>query len=190
MLVRGKAIVIIPVFIKKKFGEEGLIYWLSKITPEARLVYDSKIDENNWFPLKTILIEPTANIAHLFYNWDLTTAAWELGRFSADNRFSGIAKLLVKFPTPNYFINKGVEYLPDYYKPCELKIVENSDGFSVLRITYFPEMDKTTEYRIGGWMARGLEMNGCKNLRVDITKSLTSFNAYTEYQITWRKKTK
>lgn len=190
MLVCGKAITIIPEFIKKKFGEEGLIYWLNKITPEARRVFESKIENNKWYPIKTVLIEPTANIAHLFYNWDLKSAAWELGRYSADNRFTGITKLLIKFPTPYYFINKGVEYLPEYYKPCELKIVKNNDGHSILRITYFPEIDKTTEFRIGGWMERGLEMNGCKNLSVNITKSLTRFDAYTEYQIKWRPKAK
>jgi hypothetical protein len=171
MQVRGKAIVVIPGFIKKNFGEEGLIYWLSKITPEARHIYESKIDGNKWYSLKTVLIEPTANIAHLFYNWNLKSAAWELGRYSADNRFGGISKLLIKFP-------------------CESRIVENSDGLSILHITCFPEMDSTTEFRIGGWIQRGLEINGCKNLQVNITKSLTRFDAYTEYQINWQSRGK
>jgi hypothetical protein len=190
MQVRGKAIVVIPGFIKKNFGEEGLIYWLSKITPEARHIYESKIDGNKWYSLKTVLIEPTANIAHLFYNWNLKSAAWELGRYSADNRFGGISKLLIKFPSPNFFVNKGAGYLSEYYRPCESRIVENSDGLSILHITCFPEMDSTTEFRIGGWIQRGLEINGCKNLQVNITKSLTRFDAYTEYQINWQSRGK
>lgn len=185
MQVRGKAIVIIPGFIKKKFGDEGLIYWLNKITPAARKVYESKINGDQWFPLKEVLIEPTANIAQLFYKWDLQTAAWELGRYSADYRFSGIGKLLIRFPSPNFFVNKGVEYLPEYYRPCGLKIEENQEGFAVVRIIEFPEIDSTTEYRIGGWIERGLEMNGCKKLSVKITRSLTRFDSFTEYRINW-----
>lgn len=190
MMVKGKAIVMVPGFIKKKFGEEGLIYWLSKITPQARQVYDSKINVNHWYPFKEIFLEPTANIAHLFYEWKSQPAAWDLGRYSADHRFAGLGKLLIKFPSPNFFINKSEEYLSDYYRPCELKIEENREGFAIVRIIYFPEIDKTTEYRIGGWIERGLELNGCKDLRVDITKSLTQFDPYTEYTIHWRSKPK
>jgi hypothetical protein len=188
MMVRGKAIVVIPAFIKKKFGEEGLIYWLHKITPQARRVYDAKIDVNQWFPLKEILLEPTANVAGLFYGWNLQKAAWELGRYSADYRFAGVGKILIKFPSPNFFVSKGVEYLPDYYRPCRLVIKENSDGKAIVQVTYFPEIDKTTEYRIGGWIERGLEMNGCKDLKVDITKYLTHFDPCTEYTLHWRPK--
>lgn len=187
-MVRGKAIVVIPSFLKKKFGDEGLIYWLSKITPQARTVYDARIDVNRWFPLKEILIEPTAVIAGLFYEWKLQPTAWELGRYSADYRFAGVGKILVRFPSPNFFVNKGAEYLPEYYRPSELKVVKNSDGFAVARVTRFPEIDKTTEYRIGGWIERGLELNGCKNLKVEITKYMTNFDPFTEFTIRWRPK--
>lgn len=188
MMVRGKTIILIPPFIKKKFGEEGLIYWLNKITPQARKVYDGKIDVNAWYPLKEILLEPTANIAGLFYEWKIQPAAWELGRYSAEYRFAGVGKILIKFPSPNYFVSKGVEYLTDYYRPCELQVHENGDGYAVVRVTRFPEIDKTVEFRIGGWIERGLEMNGCKDLNVEITKYLTHFDPYTEYSIHWRPK--
>ena len=188
MMVRGKAIEIIPEFIKKNFGDEGLIYWLHQITDKARQVYESKIDDKQWYPLKSILIEPTANISQLFFKWDLKKAAWTLGRFSAEQRFSGVSRLIVKFPSPNFFIDKGIEYLPDYYRPCQMKVVKNTDGHGIVHIVKFPEIDLTTEYRIGGWIERGLEMNGCKDLRVEITKSLVRFDAYTEYSIKWKPK--
>lgn len=188
MMAKGKVIVMIPGFIKKNFGEEGLIYWLHQITENARNVYESKIDENQWFPLKSILIEPIANIAHLFFKWDLKKTAWALGRYSAEHRFSGISRLTVKFPSPNSFIDKDVEFLSDYYRPCQMKVVKNKQGQAIVQIIKFPDIDLTTEYRIGGWIERGLELNGCKDLQVEINKSLVRFDPCTEYSIRWKSK--
>ncbi|MCU0287042.1 MAG: hypothetical protein MUF15_11680, partial [Acidobacteria bacterium] len=69
--------------------------------------------------------------------------------------------------------------------PSTIETAESKDGLAIVHITKFPEIDKTIEYRIGGWMERALEINGCKNVKVNITKSLTSFEPYTEYKITW-----
>jgi hypothetical protein len=186
MQVSGNIIAAIPRFIKKKFGEEGLMDWLSQITAEAREVYIAKIDVGQWYPLKTILIEPTANIAQLFYEWDLKRTAWELGRFSADVRFKGPLKVLVKIPSANFFVSKGAEFLSSYYKPCEVEVPENSPGSARFRITHFPEMEQTIESRIGGWIERGLELNGCKSVKVSIPKSLVRLDPYTEFAITWK----
>jgi hypothetical protein len=185
MEVKGKAISVIPRFIKKNFGEEGLVYWLHQISEEARGVYDSKIDDNKWYPLKRILIEPSANLAQLFFDWDLKKACWSLGRYSAEYRFSGVSRLVVKFPSPNYFIAKGVEFLPEYYRPCRMEVVENVERHGVVRIIEFPEIDLTTEFRIAGWMERGLELNGCRNVKVEIRKSLVRFDPVTEYSVRW-----
>ncbi len=55
----------------------------------------------------------------------------------------------------------------------------------MFRITHFPEIDKTTEYRIAGWMLAALRINGQKDPEVKITKLLSNFDSCTEYQLFW-----
>jgi hypothetical protein len=183
--VKGAIIHSIPKSILDKFGQYGLKRWLELISPYARNVFSSPVNQEAWFPLKETLVEPMANIAQLFYDWDLKTAAWDFGRLSADVRFHGVLKLLVKIPSATSLINKAGEFLASYYRPCSIYVPVSEPKFCVVRITQFPELDKTTEYRICGWMERALEISGCKNVRVEIIKSLTNFQPVSEYELRW-----
>jgi hypothetical protein len=184
--VKGAIIYSISKSILDKFGQYGLKRWLELISPNARRVYSSEIDKEAWFPLKETLVEPMANIAQLFYDWDLKTASWEFGRLSAEARFHGVLKLLVKIPSPMTLINKAGEFMASYYRPCAIQVPVSEAKFCVVRITQFPELDKTTEYRICGWMQRALEISGCKAVTVDIVKSLTNFQPVSEYEVRWK----
>ncbi|MCU0275376.1 MAG: hypothetical protein MUF02_00710 [Acidobacteria bacterium] len=183
--VKGVIIASTPKMILDKFGQYGLKKWLELISPGARRVYSSEINPEAWFPLKEMLIEPMANIAQLFYDWDLKKAAWDFGRMSADIRFHGVLKLLVKIPKTASLIEKAGEFLSSYYRPCAISVPMSDQKFCLLRISHFPELDKTTEFRICGWMERALEISGCKNVKVAITKSLTNFQPVSEYEIRW-----
>ncbi|MCJ7524472.1 MAG: hypothetical protein MUP71_04510 [Candidatus Aminicenantes bacterium] len=184
--VKGVIIHSIPKSILDKFGHYGLKRWLELISPHARNVYSSTVDQDAWFPLKETLVEPMANIAQLFYDWDLKAAAWDFGRMSADVRFHGVLKLLVKIPSATSLINKAGEFLASYYRPCSIYVPVKEPKFCVVRISQFPELDKTTEYRICGWMERALEISGCKEVKVDIVKSLTNFQPLSEYELRWK----
>lgn len=186
MRVRGSLLATLPKIIKKKFGEEGLDQWLTKISPEARELYLNSIDAREWYPMQSSLLEPFANVAQLFYHWDVKAAAWEFGRLSAEVRFKGIAKALMKIPSANFFINKGFEYMKSYYDPCRIEILENGDKKGVLRLLEFPEPSSTVEYRVCGWVQRGLEISGCKDVTVEISKSLVNLDPYTEFVVTWK----
>jgi hypothetical protein len=183
--VKGVLIQSTPKSILDKFGQYGLKRWLELISPNARRVFTSEINPEAWFPLKETLIEPMANIAQLFYDWDLKKAAWDFGRMSADNRFHGVLKLLVKIPKTSALVEKASEYLSSYYRPCTITVPVSDQKYCLLRISHFPELDKTTEFRICGWMERSLEISGCKNVKVEIIKSLTNFQPVSEYELRW-----
>ncbi len=115
MEVRGKAIYTIPKGIVKKFGKEGLDRWLDSISPGAQAVYNSLINPKDWFPLKEILVKPMANIAQLFYNWNLEKAGREFGGFSAGYGIKGLYRMFFKLVSPGHIIDKAVDILPSYY---------------------------------------------------------------------------
>jgi len=185
MQVSGKALIPMPKFVTKNFGKEGLKSWLEAISVEAHRVFIFPIKQTGWYPLHDTLTKPTANIAQLFYNWDLKAAAWELGRFSADCGLKNVYKLFVKLGPTEFFFNKSTEFLSSYYRPSAINIVEVTENSGIFRITEFPEMDKAVEYRIAGWVQRALEINGRKNVTVEIPKSLTDFKHYSEFRVSW-----
>ena len=101
---------------------------------------------------------------------------------SAEVRFHGVLKLLVKIPSPNSLIEQGRRIsallLSSLHHSSPGQRTRNT---ALVRITHFPELDKTTEFRICGWMERALEISGCKEVKVEIIKSLTNFQPVSEY---------
>jgi hypothetical protein len=186
MQVKGTALASIPKFVRKNHGKEGLELWLSKLAPEVRTIFEETLKESAWYPLKELVVTPTAVFCQLFYNWDYK-GAWELGRYSADQGLRGINRLSIKFVSPEVLINKAITLLPSYYTPSTLEVVENRENLAVVRITEFPEIDKVIEYRIGGWMEAALEMSGCWNIMVEMTKAMTRNAPFTEYRMTWER---
>lgn len=186
MEVKGTLIATIPQFVKKKFGEEGLQMWLDTLSSDARLLFEFKVKENEWYDLRTYMLEPVAFIAQLFFQWNLEKAGWEMGRFAADHGFKGLYRMFLKVGKPEFFVGKGPQFASGYYRPARIEVPLNERGKATVRITQFPEIDKTIEYRIGGWMQRGLEMNGCTDVNVEIVRSLMKGDPYTEYRITYK----
>jgi len=184
--VKGVIIHSIPKSILDKFGQYGLKRWLELISPFARKLYSIDVDQEAWFPLHEALVKPMANIAQLFYDWDLKAASWEFGRLSADVRFHGVLKLLIKIPSPNSLIGRAGEFMASYYRPCTIYVPVSEPKFCMVRISQFPELDKTTEYRICGWMQRALEISGCKEVNVEIVKSLANNQPVSEYALRWK----
>ncbi|MFC1528556.1 hypothetical protein ACFL5B_01460 [Candidatus Latescibacterota bacterium] len=187
MEVKGEAVLSLPLFILKKFGSKGYNQWLESISPEAKKVYSKPIHKSDWFPLKEVVVEPTRKICELFFN-NSKRGAWEGGRYSAEYGLKGIYKVLVKLATPQILIKKAGPILASYYNSGSLEVAESSKNHVVIRITNFSEMDKIIEYRLGGWMERAIEICGCKNVTVRITKSLTENDPFTEFKISWKAK--
>jgi len=185
MEVKGSVIASIPSFIKRNFGDDGLEKWLNQISDEARGYFSGGINEDEWYPLTVTLTEPMANIAHLFYEWDLNKAAWELGRYSADFSVSRVKKLFFKLGSTRFFLNKAAEFMDGYYRPAKIVPVSVVDGEGVFHITKFDQIEKTVEYRIAGWIERVLEIAGNKNISVEVTQSLKDFKPYTEFLVKW-----
>ncbi len=185
MEVKGSVIASMPSFIENNFGKAGLSKWMEEISEGARNVFSIKIDEDNWYPLTVTLTEPMANLAHLFYEWDLKIASWELGRFSADFSVSSVKKLFFKFGSTKFFLNKAAEFMDGYYRPAKISPISVEEGEGIFHITKFDEIEKTVEFRIAGWIERVLEIAGNKNISVEVTQSLKDFKPYTEFLVKW-----
>lgn len=187
MEVKGEALQSIPLFILKKFGNKGFEKWIAVLSPEAKKIYQSPIDKSVWFHMKTALVEPTQAMCDVLYNKS-TRGAWDCGRYSAEYGLKGIYKVLVKLSSPQILIKKAGPILVNYYRPGKIEVDDVDATHVVVRITEFLEMNRVVEYRIAGWMERALEICGCINVTVNITKSLAENDKCTEYSIVWKRK--
>ncbi len=184
MEVKGTAVASIPKFIEDKFGVEGFNKWLSTISAEANNVYSKNILASKWYPLKEILVEPTQQLCNVFYGGDMK-GAWDAGRFSASYGLTGILKIFVRMGSPSFIVSRATSILPNYYQPSEIVVTETNSSGCTVQISKFPELTNIIEHRIGGWIERALEIQGCKSVSVVITKSVTKNDSVCEYKITW-----
>jgi len=185
MQVKGKALASIPKFVHKRFGKEGFERWLDAISVEAHELYLFPVDTDKWYPLKSCMIEPCANIAQLFFNWEMKEAAWEMGRFAADYSLNQVMKFFTKMTPATFLAKKACDLFNENYRPVNVELVDMELNSGIIRVTLFPEMDKSVEYRFAGRIERTLEIHGGKNIKVEIPRSLTNFQAVTEFLVKW-----
>ncbi len=180
MRVKGTAIAVLLIFIKERFGQEGLQTWLGAISPRAKQIYTSNILPSEWYPIEESYLEQTKVLCDLFYQGD-PAGAREIGAYSAEYALKGIYKAFVKISSFKFFINRTASILQTYYKPCVAQVVLCEAQRAALQMRQFPKPSLYAEMRIAGWTQRAFEIHGRQNVQVEITKSLARGDAFTEF---------
>lgn len=185
MEVKGTAVASLPKFIKTSFGEEGYQKWLNSLSDTAKDIYSRNVLPSSWYPLEQMFTEPTKAVCDVFYNGSVQGAK-DAGRYSADYGLQGILKVFVKVGSPSFIIKRASSILPSYYKPSKIDVINTDTKRVDLRISEFPAYNDIIENRIIGWIERALEISGCKEVSIDVPKSKTRSDGYTDLIITWR----
>lgn len=183
MEVKGTAVKTIPMFITKKYPDK-YDDWYQSLSKESQDFIKEGLITNKWYPVKETAMGLTKALADTVFNGDERQAGFECGRFSADEALTGIYKIYVRASSPNHIIDRANRAFTAYYSPSEMKVVDKSDKSVTVHVTQ-EESYPIVEFRIAGWMQRALEISGCKNVSVDITKSRTSGDDVTEFVMRW-----
>lgn len=184
MEIKGTAVKTIPEFVKARFPEQ-YDEWFDELPDESKKIMGDAIYATNWYPLEFAGLIPTRKIGEVFYNNDIKKGAWEAGRYSAEVALKGVYKVFIRLTSPTYIIGRAGRIFSTYYRPSELKVIDNGKKYVIQHILQFPMPDIVVEYRIAGWMQQALELNHCKNVKVEFPKTMTKGDAYTEISITW-----
>lgn len=184
MEIKGTAVLAIRDYVKNNHST-AYNDWLNTLKPETKHIFENAIDSTQWFPVEVAGVEPTRQIANVFYNKDLKKGAWDSGRFSAQKALTGIYKIFVKASSPNFIISRARDIFSRYYRPCTIRVVENTAKSVTLHFTSMDGDIALIEYRIAGWIERALEINGCKNVQLLIPRSMSRGDELTEFEITW-----
>jgi hypothetical protein len=183
MKVKGMGLLALDNFVRSNFPDR-YSEWISTLSPEARKVYSHSVLASDLYPLHDTLVEPTQKVCDLFYGGD-DRGASETGKHSASFALKGIYKIFFKIGSTKYIIDRAPRVFSSYYPDGELRIAESVSNRCVLHIVKFPEPYRLLEIVIAAWILGTLELLGCRNNKVLITKSLAKGDAVTEFTATW-----
>jgi hypothetical protein len=159
--------------------------WCNRLSRESKTLFSGAINVGEWIDAEIGVINPTTIAAEMFFGKNNKKAAWETGRYSAQTALTGIYKVFVMVASPKYMIDRASKILVTFYDPSVMEVVDLRPKGVTLHITHFPNRNPILEYRIGGWIEKALEICGCKDLSVKITRSMSSGDILTEYKIDW-----
>ena len=180
MQVKGVSVKSVVEYIKKQYPQQYRD-WLNALPDNSQVIFKDFVRVNEWYPLTAALTLPIKTVGKLFFNDDWKKAARIMGRFSADDALTGIYKLYVKIGTPRHIIDRAGRIMSAYFQPSEIRIVKSDKSSLVMHIIKFDEPDEAIENNIAGWIERALEISGCKDVEILITKSLARKDTFTEF---------
>ena len=184
MNVKGTAVKSIPEFVDRNFPTRKQ-EWLSALPENSRKIMNGLIFTNNWYPIVESLTIPMKTISSVFYNGDDIKTARTMGKFSADIALHGVYKFFIQFGSPKFIIERGGRIFQTYFEPSEIVVLNAQKNSLTMQITKFPESDIIIDHNVAGWIERALEISGCKNVKAEILKSISTGNSFTDIAITW-----
>lgn len=184
MEVKGTAAKSIPDFVGRRFKDK-YFEWLNALPEKSRKIMMDGLKTNLWYPIEDAAIMPTQMIGEVFYDGDIQKGAWECGKYSAEVALKGIYKVYVKLSKPEHIIDRASRIFSAYYQPSEMSVSDKGKNFVQLSVTKFPTPSSVIEYRIAGWMQTAMEISGCNNVKVEITKSLAKGARETTFHVSW-----
>lgn len=182
MQVRGSVIKSIDSFVADVHSNKYQDW--KKNLSEASSLLLSSVSTSSWYPVEPGVIAPTQVLCDMFYQ-NKKKGAWESGRYSAKMGLTGIYKVFVLVSSPAFLLKRASRVIATFYEPTDLKVVDSTDNSMVIQFTQLPIKNELIEYRIAGWMEMALEICGCKNLNINITKSMAQGRDMFETSITW-----
>jgi len=181
--IKGTAVLSIQKFVKNTFPDR-YEEWLTQLTHESAQIIGNPIFANAWYPMYEAGVLPTIGIK-MFYNNDYVKAAWESGRYSAETGLKGVYRIFVKASDPGFIINRASKIFETFYRPANLCVSERFSKGITLQITDLDDSTNVIVNRIAGWSERALEINGCKNLKIEVVDKKTEDTNLVEMPIKW-----
>jgi hypothetical protein len=184
MKIKGLTIRTTPEFIKKHHPERYQ-EWLNALPEASKKIMSEHIVVNEWYPIEESLTIPLRTVGQVFYGNDWKKASWELGRFDAEDILTGIYKLYVKLGSPAHLISRAGRIMAAYYDSAVIEVALSEKNKVILHIIRFDQPDEVIEFNMAGWIQRALEISGCNNVQIDLSKSLARNDQVSEFVITW-----
>ena len=93
--------------------------------------------------------------------------------------------MFVKLGSPAFVVKMGGKVFSQYYRPGHTEDAKLEKTHLIRQIHGFAERSGYVEQRIAGYVERGLEISGAKNVSVVVSKSMAAGHDMMEFDISW-----
>ena len=182
--VRGLSLTGAIKYIRQNFGENGLNRIMEELEAnDTEIIMREKIKSMSWYSKKAFnnLIKATDKI----YGKGDYEICRKMGRFIAEETFSGLYKVFLEFGNPHVVISRASLAWRTLNDTGDLEVEKLSDKYLRGKIKGLYEPNKVFCFNLAGYFERVLEMSGAKNVKVKEIKCHCEGNEYCEYEIGW-----
>ena len=180
---RGIAFLAAIKYIKQHYAEEGYAKVLESLPPEDKDVVTGKLNPVTLYPMKAYISLLSA-ADKIFGKGDYALCS-DIGRFEADETFSGLYKVFLEVGNPHAVIRKAGLAWRTLHDAGDLEIEQTNDKFVKGKVTNFPDSHKAFCNVMLGYFGKVIEMSGAKNLDVKETKCRVNGDDCCEFEVKW-----
>jgi hypothetical protein len=180
---KGTLYTSVKLFAERRFGPDAVEQTLHEMSAEDRDVLAAMVPVG-WYPLEPMLRFHRV-LDRLFGRGDLALCT-EIGRFSAEWQLNLFHKLVLKFKSPQWMVQKAGLMWKHYHDTGRWE-VEQPDAHSVMgRLQGFGVVDEVHCLRLHGWFTRAIELTGGKDVRIHEPSCRNRGDRFCEYVGSWR----
>jgi hypothetical protein len=183
MFVKGVGIIAIREYVRLTHVDR-YPEWLDSLSKDSREIFANDILYSNMYPYRFAILEPTEKACKLFFNGD-PAGALEMGRFAAEFALKGVLKIFIRVATPQFVMTRVSAIFSSYFSEGRMIVASKQPDGCVIQMLDFPQPHILQDLRIQGWIERGLDFCGCRDVVVKMSQSMGRGDALTEYISSW-----
>jgi predicted hydrocarbon binding protein len=181
--VKGNLIAARPRYVREKWGEAGLRDVASRLSPEARALFESSILPFTWHPFPVmaaidaaLLDGPMGSDAARMQEFGATIARYDLPT---------LYKVLFKLGTPSFILKRVAVVYGTYIKGGEMTPLEVTASSARIRLSKGALPLYFCAYGVTGWFTAAVEMSGGKDVRAHQSRCVHEGASACEWEASW-----
>jgi hypothetical protein len=139
-------------------GDEAVARFEEALSPGTRAQARAGFLVHEWYEYETF-IELNEVIDRLFGKGDYALCR-ELGRYACEVNLNTIYKLLIRFGSVNFILQRAATAWRVNYSEGTMEVLESTDQAARLRITGLTRPHRTHCLSVLGWVVRAAELSG------------------------------
>ncbi len=150
--IKGPSVKYIIQYIDYNFPERKN-EWFDELPEKSKEIFNDIILSSKWYNINDSHINGIKTLAQVFFNGDVSKAAYEMGKFGGKKALSGIYKIFVKIPSLDYVVKKVSTIASTYYsKNVNIYVKKQTDKLLSLKIYGFYKGQELMMPNIAGWI--------------------------------------
>jgi hypothetical protein len=182
--LKGSAYLSTLAFVESQFGTHAKERVLDRLPPDDRQMLTGMVLPIQWYPLAPFPRLLRAMEAELGRG-DLSLVT-ERGTWAAVQDMRTVHKVLLKFVTPNWVIDKGMKLWPNFHTSGRWESKREGDNGARAYLHDLGVVDEAMCATLKGWILGLLQLAGIKRALVDHVECRARGAASCLYHVSWK----